>query len=397
MNRDRGAERSTHRARATLALVGLLGFHGIGAVGGGIMFLIDTSGGAAGLDPSLLARTPFDDFLWPGLLLSVGLGVPALVLVHGVLRRPRVAVLGWIEQLTSQHWAWAGSRLLGVALVVWIAVQVLLIEASLLQPLMLLIGAALVVLPATAGVRRDLPAAAVPRTPRQPSRSTTVDEPRWRDVVPAVHPAVYAVDLYWLPLGAGASVVRFTGRVYEWIQALVHRRPRAELYHAALEVRVPEGRFVVELTPVTAGDPAERGAVCSGPVGSRWLGRSRLFRYELHRWRDGVIPDVDQSVASPRRATGDPRQVRQLLDAVTRVPTPVWGRDELRTGEMWNSNSVIAWLIASSGVPTSLITPPPGGRAPGWHAGLVLAERAGDRPAPEADGPVSGPVGHPSL
>ena len=37
---------------------------------------------------------------------------------------------------------------------------------------------------------------------------------------------------------------------------------------------------------------------------------------------------------------------RRILDLVAEVPTPVWGRDELRTGEMWNSNSVIAWLIA---------------------------------------------------
>jgi len=31
-----------------------------------------------------------------------------------------------------------------------------------------------------------------------------------------------------------------------------------------------------------------------------------------------------------------------VLETVARVPTPVWGRDELATGDMWNSNSVIA-------------------------------------------------------
>ena len=33
---------------------------------------------------------------------------------------------------------------------------------------------------------------------------------------------------------------------------------------------------------------------------------------------------------------------------------------------MWNSNSVIAWLLASSGLPMDEIGPPAGGRAPGW-------------------------------
>lgn len=42
---------------------------------------------------------------------------------------------------------------------------------------------------------------------------------------------------------------------------------------------------------------------------------------------------------------------------------------------MWNSNSVISWLLARSGLPAEAILPPTGGRAPGWHAGLVTARR----------------------
>src|SRR5215204_3474976 len=57
------------------------------------------------------------------------------------------------------------------------------------------------------------------------------------------------------------------------------------------------------------------------------------------------------------------------------MPTPVWGRDELATGEMWNSNSVIAWLIARSGLDVESIHAPAGGRAPGWSAGLIVARR----------------------
>jgi hypothetical protein len=364
---DRRIARLARRSPATWLLVGLLTFHGVGAIGGGVTFLLDTSGGLAGLDPTLLAGTPVDDFLWPGVLLAVGFGLPALALVAGVLWRPRVAAFEWIESLTSQHWAWAGSRAMGLALVAWIVVQMLLIAASWFQPLMLVVGVALALLPATAGVRRDLVPAGATNAPRQGARQRTGPVAGHPAGVgsPAVEPGAQALDLYWLPLGAGASVVR----------------------------------FVIELTPVAGGDPTERGLVGDGPVGSRWLGRFRLFRYELHCWRDGVIPDVDQAVASPQRLTVDPHQVRQLLDAVPRVPTPVWGRDELGTGEMWNSNSVIAWLIASSGVSTASIDPPPGGRAPGWVAGLVVAGRNGHRSRPSArvDARVEGPAGHRTL
>ena len=43
---------------------------------------------------------------------------------------------------------------------------------------------------------------------------------------------------------------------------------------------------------------------------------------------------------------------------------------------MWNSNSVIAWLIARAGLDAHAIQPPFGGRAPGWNAGLVVAEHS---------------------
>jgi hypothetical protein len=59
---------------------------------------------------------------------------------------------------------------------------------------------------------------------------------------------------------------------------------------------------------------------------------------------------------------------------VPQIPTPVWGRDELGTGEMWNSNSVIAWIVARSGLEAEAIYPPAGGRAPGWRAGVVVAQ-----------------------
>ena len=184
-----------------------------------------------------------------------------------------------------------------------------------------------------------------------------------------------SIDLYWLPLGAGGHFVRLNGRVYEAVAARLARRPLSDLYHSALEVQVSEGRFVIEQTPIRPSDGAERGVVAEGAVGSRWAGRLRIFRYELRCWRDGVIPDVAEAVESPRRLSDDLGHARRMLALAPSVPTPVWGRDELRTGEMWNSNSIIAWLIACSGLDVEAIQPPTDGRAPGWNAGLIVARR----------------------
>ena len=184
------------------------------------------------------------------------------------------------------------------------------------------------------------------------------------------------IDLWWLPLGAGGWFVRLNGRVYEAVQAFLERRRPLDLYHSALEVRLPEGRFVIENSwPIPDADGRSRGAVVQGPVASRRIARWRVFRYEVRRWPDGVIADADEAVASPVRLSDDPARARRLLELVGSLPAPVWGRDELGTGEMWNSNSVISWLLARAGLPTAAVTPPPGGRAPGWDAGLAAAAR----------------------
>ena len=184
-----------------------------------------------------------------------------------------------------------------------------------------------------------------------------------------------AVDLYWLPLGAGGHSVKYNGRVYEWIVARKERRPRLDLYHAALQVALPEATYVVEQAPVPDLSGADRGVVAVGPVGARWAGRFRLFRYEIRLWKGGSIPDIAEAVDSPRRLSADEATARRLLEGIPGVPRLVWGRDELRTGEMWNSNSIIAWSLETCGRSARRIQPPAGGRAPGWHAGVLAADR----------------------
>jgi hypothetical protein len=129
------------------------------------------------------------------------------------------------------------------------------------------------------------------------------------------------------------------------------------------------------MAPVWSTDAPDRGVACEGPVGSKLLGRSRLFRYEVRCWRDGFIPDAAEAVDSPQRLSDDVAGVDHLMSLVPAFPTATWGRDELGTGDMWNSNSLISWLLARSGHDVAGLGPPRGGRAPGWSAGLEVAAR----------------------
>jgi hypothetical protein len=183
------------------------------------------------------------------------------------------------------------------------------------------------------------------------------------------------IDLYWLPLGAGGSFVRLNGRIYEAIAARLDRRAPSDLYHSALEVRLPDARYVIESAPIRASDGPDRGVVGEGPVGVRWAGRFRLLRYELRVWPGGHIPDLAEAVESPRRLSSSAGDARRLISLAPLVPKPTWGRDELDAGEMWNSNSFTAWLITATGLAVDAIRPPAGGRAPGWNAGVTVARR----------------------
>ena len=187
-----------------------------------------------------------------------------------------------------------------------------------------------------------------------------------------------SVDLYWLPLGAGGHFVAFNGRVYEAIAARREHRDPLDLYHTALVVTVPEGRYVIEdAWPIPDGDGEQRGVTVEGPVGHRLLGRLRVFRYEVRRWREGVIADLDDAVASPQRLTDDELVAERLLAVADEIPPLIWGRRPAGRDEMWNSNSVISWLLARSGIDHEAIVPPSRGRAPGWSTGIEIARAAG--------------------
>jgi len=151
-----------------------------------------------------------------------------------------------------------------------------------------------------------------------------------RDAMQSLRTA--AVDLYWIPLGAGGHSVRFNGRVFEAIEAARQRRSRCDLYHAALVVELDGDRYTIEIAPSPDADEASRGVVGTGAVGSRYVGWLRLFRYEIRCWRAGSIPDLDWAVGGSHRFTTDRRIASRLLNLVATAPRPVWGARRAEAG-----------------------------------------------------------------
>ncbi|CAN5574522.1 hypothetical protein BH23BAC4_BH23BAC4_08670 [soil metagenome] len=186
----------------------------------------------------------------------------------------------------------------------------------------------------------------------------------------------HGIDLLWIPLGAGGWFVRFNGRVWESVQARREQRAALDLFHTALQIHLPEGRFVVENAwPIPDPLGADRGVVVEGPVFSRRLSAMRSFRYEVRCWPDGVISDAAWAVGGPVRISDDLSAARQVLTLLASMPPRVWGRNVPEVNDMWNSNSTISWALTRARLAAADLAPPPQGRAPGWSAGVHVAQR----------------------
>lgn len=107
--------------------VGLQVFVGVMAVPVGIAMIADPGGSPVGIPHDWIADSPFGSFLIPGLF---------LVIVNGFGQLGAAGLAIW------RHWSapWA-MGLLGVALMIWIGVQVAIIPLSFLQPTIFVIGA----------------------------------------------------------------------------------------------------------------------------------------------------------------------------------------------------------------------------------------------------------------
>jgi hypothetical protein len=137
---------ATRRPAAVTALIVVQVFLALGALAGGAALVASPRGGIIKLPLSDLQGSPFNDFLIPGLILFVVLGVGPLVVALTLLRRPRSAALAAANPFRGCYWGWTASGVIGVGLVIWIAVEALIVPYSFLQPFYGAVGVAIIAL-----------------------------------------------------------------------------------------------------------------------------------------------------------------------------------------------------------------------------------------------------------
>ena len=107
----------------------LLAFLGSSAIGGGGALIISPSGKLlGGLPLSILKNSPFADFLIPGIILFVVLGLFPVMLILALYKKTRSPLAEHFNFFKDMHWAWSFSIYLAFALIIWIQVETMYIQ-----------------------------------------------------------------------------------------------------------------------------------------------------------------------------------------------------------------------------------------------------------------------------
>lgn len=114
------------KPKLVIVLIISVFFQALSGLGGGAFLIADPTGETLNLPLSFLKNSPFSDYLIPGIILFTVLGVYPLIVSAGLWKR--------------KYWGWFGSLLLGVALLIWIIVEIIIIGYQSNPPLQLIYG-----------------------------------------------------------------------------------------------------------------------------------------------------------------------------------------------------------------------------------------------------------------
>ena len=107
----------------------LLAFLGLSAICGGGALIISPSGKLlGGLPLSILQNSPFANFLMPGIILFVVLGLFPTSLIFALIKKTASPFAEHFNFFKDMHCAWSFSIYVAFALIIWIQVETIFVQ-----------------------------------------------------------------------------------------------------------------------------------------------------------------------------------------------------------------------------------------------------------------------------
>jgi len=110
-------------------LIFLLGFLSLGAFYGGIVLIISPDGTIFGMPLELLNNSPFKNYFIPGVILLVTFGILPVYVIYGLLKKPDNKFFNRLNLLYDYHFAWTFAVYTGIAQIIWINIQTLMLNS----------------------------------------------------------------------------------------------------------------------------------------------------------------------------------------------------------------------------------------------------------------------------
>lgn len=109
--------------------ISLLLFLGISAIFGGGALIISPSGRLlGGLPLSILKNSPYSNFLVPGIILFLVLGIFPIFTVWALIKKTVVPFVAYFNLFKDMHWSWSYSIYCAFALMIWIQIETYFIQ-----------------------------------------------------------------------------------------------------------------------------------------------------------------------------------------------------------------------------------------------------------------------------
>jgi hypothetical protein len=108
-------------------LVFLVGIEAVGALFGGYNLIKDPSGESIKLPIKLIEATFFPNYLIPGIILFLFLGLFPILLIYPLILKPRWKRFNFLNIYPGYHWAWTYTLYTSIILISWINLQVMIL------------------------------------------------------------------------------------------------------------------------------------------------------------------------------------------------------------------------------------------------------------------------------
>lgn len=127
-------------------------FLGINGLIGGLLFMMRPDGSYLQMDSTWLKHSLFSNFFIPGLLLFTFIGLMSILTCYGLFTNKENNYFNVLNIYSDRNWAWTYSLYSGIITIVWINIQMILTSFFWLQPIIIFIGLAIIVLTLVPGV-----------------------------------------------------------------------------------------------------------------------------------------------------------------------------------------------------------------------------------------------------